>query len=135
MEDRSREIADLIRQGKKIEAIKLLREQTGLGLKEARDKVERLSGAWSPRAGYDLEAASLPRGDRGSPSGEVPREVVDLALSGNKIGAIKLLREQTGLGLKEAKDRVEQIPGVGRSGCLGSALLVLAAFLLAALAP
>jgi Ribosomal protein L7/L12 C-terminal domain len=37
-----RQISDLVRSGQKIEAIKLYREQTGVGLKEAKDYVERL---------------------------------------------------------------------------------------------
>ncbi len=64
--------------------------------------------------------------------------------AGDKIGAIKLYRQQTGLGLKEAKDAVETIaaglpPGASSSSsgggrglsCLGcTALLVLAGALL-----
>jgi len=37
-----KQISDLVRSGRKIEAIKLYREQTGVGLKEAKDYVERL---------------------------------------------------------------------------------------------
>ncbi len=40
----SQELIDLVRRGKKIEAIKLYREQTGLGLKEAKEFIERLDG-------------------------------------------------------------------------------------------
>jgi hypothetical protein len=36
------EIRELIRQNRKIDAIKLVRERTGLGLKEAKDAVEAL---------------------------------------------------------------------------------------------
>ena len=36
------DILDLIRQNRKIEAIKLMRERTGLGLAEAKDAVEAL---------------------------------------------------------------------------------------------
>ena len=36
------EVHDLLRRGRKIEAIKVYRERTGVGLKEARDAVERL---------------------------------------------------------------------------------------------
>ncbi|MGH6651379.1 MAG: ribosomal protein L7/L12 [Sphingopyxis sp.] len=36
------DILDLIRQNRKIEAIKLMREKTGLGLAEAKDAVEAL---------------------------------------------------------------------------------------------
>ena len=35
-------VADLLREGKKLEAIKLLKEQTGVGLKEAKDAVEAM---------------------------------------------------------------------------------------------
>jgi ribosomal protein L7/L12 len=38
----SREIAEAVRQGKKIEAIKLYRQSTGVGLKEAKDAVEEI---------------------------------------------------------------------------------------------
>ena len=36
------EVQQLVMQGKKIQAIKVLREQTGLGLKDAKDIVDRL---------------------------------------------------------------------------------------------
>ena len=38
------EIVALLRIGRKIEAIKLYREMTGLGLKEAKDAVDRMEG-------------------------------------------------------------------------------------------
>jgi ribosomal protein L7/L12 len=41
-------------------------------------------------------------------STSVPGSVEELMLAGRKIEAIKLLREQTGLGLKEAKEEVER---------------------------
>ncbi|MCV7289065.1 ribosomal protein L7/L12 [Mycolicibacterium wolinskyi] len=44
----------------------------------------------------------------GSPGEIVASAIVrQLALQGNKIAAIKLLRDETGLGLKEAKDVVD----------------------------
>jgi ribosomal protein L7/L12 len=36
------EVAELVRQNRKIEAIKLYREMTGVGLKEAKEVVDRL---------------------------------------------------------------------------------------------
>lgn len=38
-------IAEALARGEKIEAIKLLREATGLGLKESKEAVERMDGA------------------------------------------------------------------------------------------
>ena len=42
MQGTSEKVKQLARNGQKIEAIKLLRERTGLGLKEAKDLVDRL---------------------------------------------------------------------------------------------
>ncbi len=39
----------------------------------------------------------------------VSLRVRHLAIEGNKIGAIKALREETGMGLKEAKDTVDAL--------------------------
>ncbi|BBY31190.1 ribosomal protein L7/L12 [Mycolicibacterium sediminis] len=41
--------------------------------------------------------------------GWVSAEVRALATAGKKIEAIKLLREQTGIGLREAKDAVDRL--------------------------
>lgn len=45
-----------------------------------------------------------------------PETVESLLASGQKIEAIKLLRRETGLGLKEAKDAVERLPMRGEEG-------------------
>jgi ribosomal protein L7/L12 len=119
MSESSTKIADLIREGRKIEAIKLLRESTGIGLKQAKEEVERLSKEMSG------QASSPAISDAGGPgpSGALSKEVVDLARQGKKIQAIKLLREQTGIGLKEAKEQVEEVTGRG-GGCLSVLLLL-----------
>ena len=46
-----RDLERLISAGRKIEAIKLVRERTGLGLKESKDAVERLEGLMKKRPG------------------------------------------------------------------------------------
>ncbi len=43
------------------------------------------------------------------PNQEVNLEIMDLMKAGQKIQAIKLYRQQTGAGLKEAKDYVESL--------------------------
>jgi ribosomal protein L7/L12 len=43
-----------------------------------------------------------------APGGVMDPEVVQLINGGNKIRAIKVLRDRTGLGLAEAKDAVEE---------------------------
>lgn len=79
--------------GNKIEAIKLLREATGLGLAEAKQLLEA------------VPAATMARGANADFA--LPAEVRAALARGNKIEAIRLLREATGLGLKDAKDRID----------------------------
>ena len=98
LEERVRSLMD---EGQKIEAIKLYRERTGAGLKDSKDAVEAIGRGQGPPSRQD---------DR-----DFRDEVVSLLERGQKIGAIKLYRERTGVGLKEAKDAVEAI-AAGSSG-------------------
>ena len=67
--------------------------------------------------------ASLPRPMIPDSTGPLPPDVVDALRRGNKIEAIKRLRTATGLGLAEAKDRIEahDLAGAGQA-TLGAAL-------------
>lgn len=58
---------------------------------------------------------------------DVSQEIAERIQAGKKIAAIKRLREATGIGLKEAKEQVESIPGVAKpsGGCLGVLALIL----------
>jgi ribosomal protein L7/L12 len=79
--------------GELIEAIKITRQVTSLGLKEAKDAVDAYRrGATS---------ASSPG------SAQVPLEAVSALHQGNFIEAVKRTREATGRGLKDAKEAVE----------------------------
>lgn len=101
-------IQQLVAQGKKIQAVKELREHTGLSLREAKTVVDRMADG-ATVAGLDLPTAGpqLPPSPPPLPD-EVMARVRVLAAQGKKISAIKELRDHTpGLGLKEAKDIVE----------------------------
>lgn len=50
----------------------------------------------------------------------LPEDVLDALRRGQKIKAIKLLREQRGIGLKEAKDIVDQYLSSGKIGMPGA---------------
>jgi len=99
------EILACVREGRNIEAIKLLREHTGLGLREAKDEVERLAAEL--KAGGAENAPTF--AGHGGGDGEVPADIAKLAREGRKIEAIKLLRDRTGCGLKEGKERIEAL--------------------------
>ncbi len=92
--------ADLGR-GRKINAIKLYREVTGVGLKEAKEAVEAIQERQQlALSGYQSPAANLPRGD-------VMAQIEEELRAKRKINAIKLYREAYKVGLKEAKDAVD----------------------------
>lgn len=93
-------IAALAQDGNTLEAIKLVRERTGMGLKEAQDYVEAFASGTSRPAARSAPAPT---------SRSTLAEVHALAAAGNKIAAIKLYRELTGVGLKEAKDYVDAL--------------------------
>jgi ribosomal protein L7/L12 len=82
-----------IREGRKIEAIKRLREHRGLGLEDAKDTVEAY-----------MRYGATPSGGVDDP---LPADVVHAIRDGRKVEAIKRLRAHRRIGLKEAKDAVE----------------------------
>src|SRR6185436_382395 len=80
--------------GETVEAVKRLRAATGLGLQEAKYLLDRHR---QPSGGFAEERAA---------STAVPASVRNALAAGNKIEAIRLFREHSGVGLKEAKDAV-----------------------------
>lgn len=127
MTDPSQQVADLIAAGRKIEAIKLLREHTGIGLAEAKAAVERLEAGLPPPAPAAPAAGGAPAGGDTT----LPADVQALVDQGKLLDAIKRLRQHTGMGLKEAKDHIDRATGkVHRVGC-GAALLLLLPFAVA----
>jgi ribosomal protein L7/L12 len=101
--EQRRQIDDLVRQGQRIAAIKLHREFTGSDLKAARDAIEAMEAGAQTEERFDSTAPAL--------SGDQLSRVRELVDKNSKIEAIKLYRELTGVGLKEAKDAVEQMEG------------------------
>ena len=116
------ELRALMAAGRKIEAIKQYRAATGAGLADAKNAVEALE-----------RAGSLP--PRESVDSSFEDKILSLMKQGKKIGAIKLYREKTGVGLKEAKDFIEalaadqHIVAASKSGCLGVVLFMMAILL------
>lgn len=90
-------IEQRIAEGKKIQAIKLYREQMKTGLKEAKEAIDHfeLTGSWAPISQEN--------------NIEHDNEIESLIRQGKIIGAIKLYREQTGKSLPEAKDFIENL--------------------------
>ncbi len=98
------EIAELARNGDKLEAIKRYREVFNVGLAEAQDAVDKMAAGQVTQASESFDAMPTEGAEP-----DVVYHVKQLLEAGNKIEAIKLYRQATGLGLKEAKDAVEAI--------------------------
>ncbi|HVH12996.1 MAG TPA: ribosomal protein L7/L12 [Longimicrobium sp.] len=90
------EVLQHLRAGDRIGAIRVYREHFGLGLKEAKDAVERLEASRSA----DMLNRHLEDAASQSPQGEAMTAVLGKLRAGNKIAAIKVYREQFGVGLK-----------------------------------
>lgn len=108
MADQDVDIRALVQAGEKIQAIKLYRERYGVGLNEAKDVIDALADG---QPVVFPSSVSRSGGATGPPvslnSGENP-EIDNLITGGQKVQAIKLVREQTQLGLKESKDLIDQ---------------------------
>src|SRR5215510_7911507 len=85
----------------------IIEEIKGLSLLEASELVKGLEEAFgvsAAAAGGGGAAAAAPAEEK------TELNVILTAVGGNKIGVIKVVREITSLGLKEAKDLVEGAP-------------------------
>jgi ribosomal protein L7/L12 len=97
------EVRQWLAQSSKIEVIKRVRQRTNLGLKEAKDYVEAVEVGQSPI----IPTSANPPAP--SAAGDLNGQIHALLAKNQKIQAIKLVREQTGWGLKEAKDYVDAL--------------------------
>jgi large subunit ribosomal protein L7/L12 len=101
---------------------KITEEISSLTLLEARDLVKALEEKLGIKAGAPMAMASMPAPGMGAGAeGAAAEEKTefDVVLTGfgdKKIQVIKVVRELTGLGLKEAKDLVEGVPKPVKEG-------------------
>jgi ribosomal protein L7/L12 len=94
-------VFDLIRQHRKLEAIKLYKDETGAGLWEAKEAVEAIERGQSPG---EVSPHTKPFGDAALES-----EIVNLLRQQAPIQAIRRYRESTGGSLRDAKIAVDAI--------------------------
>ena len=98
----------------------IIEEIKGLSLLEASQLVKGLEAAFGVSAAAATAAvagAAPAAGGAAAPAEEkTDFSVVLTAVGGNKIGVIKVVREITSLGLKEAKDLVEAAPKPVKEG-------------------
>ena len=94
----------------------IIDQLSGLTVLEAADLVKQLESKWGVSAAAAVAAAGPAAA--AAPAAEAQTEfTVVLAKAGDKkIDVIKVIRELTGLGLKEAKDLVEGAPKTVKEG-------------------
>jgi ribosomal protein L7/L12 len=117
--DLEQQVRSLLDQGRKIAAVKLYRDQTGLGLAEAKEAVEAMHADAGRSSSSDI-------------GGDLEAELLRLLGRGDKLEAVKLYRDQKGASLLEAKQAVESLAAryrlePQRAGCLSVVAVVVLA--------
>lgn len=115
-----KQLVQLVNEGQRVQAIAAYRRHTGVDLNAAVEVIDSLE--------RDRQFTVTPG------AADLEWEIISHLERGEKIGAIKLYRDRTRAGLKEAKDAVEAIEarmGLGpdparRAGCLGMLVVAVA---------
>lgn len=87
---------------------------SGLSILEMADLVKELEEKWGVSAAAAVAAGPAAGGEEAAEKTEF--DVILTELGGQKIKVIKAIKEITGLGLKEAKAFVEEIPKTVKEG-------------------
>lgn len=96
----TQQIHEYIHNQQLIHAIKLYREATGAGLAEAKHAVEAMARN---------EYVKPPSAARDYDNPILEARIKSLLARGQKVEAVKIYREEYGIGLKEAKDAVDRM--------------------------
>jgi large subunit ribosomal protein L7/L12 len=88
---------------------KLVEELSQLTVLEAADLAKALEEAWGVSAAAAV-AVAAPAGGGEAAAAKTSFDVVLKSGGANKLAVVKLVKELTGLGLKEAKDLVDGAP-------------------------
>lgn len=97
---------------------KIVDDLSALSVMEAAELSKLLEDKWGVSAAAPVAVAAAPAAGA-APAGEAQTEfnvILASAPADKKIGIIKVVREITGLGLKEAKDLVEAAPKPVKEG-------------------
>ena len=93
---------------------------SNLKVMEVVDLIKALEEKWGVSAAAPVAVAAVGGAAAGAaaPAAEEKTEftVTMTSFGANKVGVIKVIREITGLGLKEAKDLVEGVPSTVKEG-------------------
>ena len=98
--------------------LKLIEDVKALTVMELSELVKALEEEFGVSAAAPVAVAAAPAAGAAAPAAEEKTEfdVVLAEVGANKINVIKVVRELTGLGLKEAKALVEEAPKPVKTG-------------------
>jgi ribosomal protein L7/L12/sugar lactone lactonase YvrE/DNA-directed RNA polymerase subunit RPC12/RpoP len=99
-------IKEMALAGYKIVAVKAIRETFAIGLQPAVDLVEAIQRGEQVDL-HTLQVLAPASGHSTTLDPAIMQQIITLMRSGDKIGAIKLFRQATNVGLKEAKDAID----------------------------
>ena len=95
----------------------ILESISNMTVMEVVDLISQMEEKFGVTAAAAVAAAPAASGDSGDAAAEKSEFDVSLSdMGGNKVAVIKAVRAITGLGLKEAKDKVESAPCVLKEG-------------------
>ena len=97
----------------------LVDELSKLTVLEAAELSKLLEEKWGVSAAAPVAVAAAPGAAGGAAPAAAEKTEFTVTMSefgANKVGVIKVIREITGLGLKEAKDLVEGVPSTVKEG-------------------
>jgi large subunit ribosomal protein L7/L12 len=94
---------------------------SNLKVLEVVELIKSLEEKWGVSAAAPVAVAAAPGAAAGAAAAPAAEEKTEFTVTmtsfgANKVGVIKVIREITGLGLKEAKDLVEGVPSVVKEG-------------------
>ena len=97
---------------------KLIEDVKALTVLELSELVKALEEEFGVSAAAPVAVAAAPAAGVAAPAAEEKTEfdVVLAEVGGNKVGVIKVVKEVTGLGLKEAKEVVDNAPKTVKEG-------------------
>jgi large subunit ribosomal protein L7/L12 len=95
---------------------KIVDELSGLTVLEAAELSKMLEEKWGVSAAAPVAVAAAGGGAAAAVEEKTAFDVILAAAGAQKINVIKVVREITGLGLKEAKDLVEGAPKPVKTG-------------------
>ena len=102
-----------IQAGEKLQAVKVYKEAKGVSLAEAKDVIDRLAEKLATDDSMQYEAANIEQPTETHEysaqelDGSLEERCLELIKSGNILQAVKLYKDESGAGLKEAKDTID----------------------------